>query len=156
MTFGFLLLALHFCSLFQSSILVGDEIEPATEQLQLKKTSNVASSLNTANVDQEIGELSAENFVFFSGKIEPPGEYGLSVHLFTDKHEKSLLSAEDNAPNKVNKHFLCIEKKLFLGRTTFINLLELLAKQYHSLPLNDFFLFTEYSTRLDFFISYVQ
>ena len=104
MTFGFLLLALHFCSLFQSSILVGDEIEPATEQLQLKNTNDVASSSssNTANVDQEIGELSAENFVFFSGKIEPPDEYGLSVHLFTDKHEKSLLSAEDNAPNKVN------------------------------------------------------
>lgn len=104
MTFGFLLLALHFCSLFQSFILAGDEIEPATEQLQLKNTSNVASSSHTANVDQEIGELSAENFVFFSGKIEPPGEYGLSVHLFTDKHEKSLLSADDNdnAPNKVN------------------------------------------------------
>ena len=106
MTFGLLLLAVHFCSLFQSSILAGDEIEPAAEQLQLKNTNDVASSSSshTPNVDQEIGELSAENFVFFSGKIEPPGEFGLSVHLFTDKHEKSLLSADDNGyvPNKVN------------------------------------------------------
>ena len=158
MTFGFLLLAVHFCSLFQSSILAGDEIEPAAErqsQSQLKNTNDVASSSSshTANIDQEIGELSAENFVFFSGKIEPPDEYGLSVHLFTDKHEKSLLSAEDNAPNKVNKHFLCIEKKLFLGRTTFINLLEFeLAIHCHCHSM----MFSYLRTRIVFFFSYVQ
>lgn len=111
MDYTYLFIFIILCTFLKYSALI-DEIVEEIEPNAIDPSS-VASHTVTIQENEESTKQKHQELVHFSGKIEPPGKYCISIYLFTDKCENSLVS-EDNSKNEVKMRDYSQKNKLLI------------------------------------------